>query len=127
MFLRDSHGVSDPQTTKPARKKITMKRKSVGVVKQGKKSVNVEFRSKRTVVKPPILESASVASAELEEKREEKPQEVIAPSSFPAVEIKSSLAVEKELETSQVILEERPAKAAENIISAEKIPFSCVF
>ncbi len=34
------------------RGKITLQRKSVGVVKQGKKSVNVEFRAKRTYVKP---------------------------------------------------------------------------
>ncbi len=36
--------------------KITLKRKSVGVVKQGKKSVNVEFRQKRTYVKPTDVE-----------------------------------------------------------------------
>lgn len=34
------------------RGKITLQRKSVGVVKQGKKSVNVEFRAKRTYTKP---------------------------------------------------------------------------
>ncbi len=34
------------------RGKITLQRKSVGVVKQGKKSVNVEFRAKRTITKP---------------------------------------------------------------------------
>lgn len=36
------------------RGKITLQRKSVSVVKQGKKSVNVEFRAKRTYVKPPV-------------------------------------------------------------------------
>lgn len=34
------------------RGKITLQHKSVSVVRQGKKSVNVEFRSKRTYVKP---------------------------------------------------------------------------
>lgn len=50
------------ETKKPA--KITLKRKSVGVVKLGKKSVNVEFRTKRTFVKP-------TAKVEVEETPEE--------------------------------------------------------
>lgn len=49
------------------RVKITLQHKSVGVVKQGKKNVNVEFKSKRTYVKPtpaipvemPVAESAA--------------------------------------------------------------------
>ncbi len=44
------------------RDKITLKRKSVGVVKQGKKSVSVEFRAKRTYVKPTQAKEQEVAA-----------------------------------------------------------------
>jgi translation initiation factor IF-2 len=53
------------------RGKITLQRKSVGVVKQGKKSVNVEFRAKRTYVKPAApapVEAPSETAAPGEEK-----------------------------------------------------------
>jgi translation initiation factor IF-2 len=48
------------------RGKITLQRKSLGVVKQGKKSVNVEFRAKRTYAKPtaPAPAEASAVTAE---------------------------------------------------------------
>ena len=52
-YLQKSHGSAD----KPAaRSKMTLKvrKKRVGVVKQGKKSVNVEFRGTRTYKKPEI-------------------------------------------------------------------------
>ncbi len=39
------------------RAKITLQHKSLSVVKQGKKSVNVEFRTKRTYVKPAVIPS----------------------------------------------------------------------
>ncbi len=44
------------ETTTAAKKrgKLTLQRKSVGIVKQGKKSVNVEFRAKRTYTKPVV-------------------------------------------------------------------------
>lgn len=52
------------------RGKITLQRKSVGIVKQGKKSVNVEFRAKRTFTKPvvaaptePVVEAEPSKSA----------------------------------------------------------------
>ena len=48
LYLKREH--SGENVSAPS--KITLKRKSVGVVKQGGKSVNVEFRKKRTFVKP---------------------------------------------------------------------------
>lgn len=46
--------------------KITLKRKSLGVVKQGKKSVNVEFRQKRVYVKPTDVEPEAELTPEPE-------------------------------------------------------------
>ena len=83
MHLRSSHGESAPKKSK----KITLKkRKTVGVVKQGKKSVSVEFRAKRTVVEPvleeepevieeaAIAEDAAVAVEEKPAVKEKKPK-----------------------------------------------------
>lgn len=50
LHLQKTRG--NEETGAKKREKITLQRKSVGVVKQGKKSVNVEFRAKRTYVKP---------------------------------------------------------------------------
>jgi translation initiation factor IF-2 len=79
------------EAASPARVKITLKRKSVGVVKQGKKSVSVEFRQKRTYVKPtdekveeapaesepvveePIIPEITLAPEKPVEKKEEAP------------------------------------------------------
>jgi len=103
MFLRDG-GNAASDSPAPARKKITMKRKSVGVVKQGKKSVNVEFRSKRSVVKPTIVE--------------DKPEETPAAPTVaqaqepvvPAVEIKESPAIEPP--TKSAVSPEKPKATA---------------
>lgn len=48
------------------RSKITLTRKSVGVVKQGKKNVNVEIRSKRTFVQPTATQETVPSAAEVE-------------------------------------------------------------
>jgi len=53
MHLKESHGTDE---SAKKRSKVTLKRKKIGVVKQGKKSVNVEFRAKRTYIKPAIVE-----------------------------------------------------------------------
>lgn len=55
--------VRGEETAGKKRNKITLQRKSVGVVKQGKKSVNVEFRTKRTLIKPPIGQEAPIEPA----------------------------------------------------------------
>lgn len=62
MYLKTSHGSAD---TKPS--KITIQRKSVSVIKSGNKSVNIEIRSKRTFVKPPILDQETKVEPVIEE------------------------------------------------------------
>lgn len=64
LYLKRSHGEAAAAAKK--RKKITLKRKSVSVVKQGKKSVNVEFRSKRTYERPVIAEEPPPEQPEIE-------------------------------------------------------------
>src|SRR3989344_1081634 len=44
--------VATPTAAKENNARITLTRKSVGVVRQGKKNVNVEIRKRRTYVKP---------------------------------------------------------------------------
>ena len=65
-FLKGSHG-SDTE----APKKITLKRKTLSTLKstggQGKKTVNVEVRKKRTYVKRDAEESAGAATATVAE------------------------------------------------------------
>ena len=75
-----------------AKKKISLnKSRSVGVVKQGKKSVSVEFRKKRKIIEEPVEEEevevaveeqpeeeTSVITAETETAVEEKPKEEVA-------------------------------------------------
>lgn len=48
LHLKNAHGEEEK------RSQITLKRKKLSIVKQGKKSVNVEIRQKRTYVKPAI-------------------------------------------------------------------------
>ena len=88
MYLKHkqhSGGASAPATKAEVKKAplsrkggVTLKRKSTGTVKQGKKNVNVEFRSKKTYVKP-VEEVAEpeVAVAEPQPEEEVIESEVI--------------------------------------------------
>lgn len=68
LHLRSSHGGAPTKK----RKQITLKKhKTVGVVKQGKKSVNVEFRAKRKLIEIPIPEEGVLAPSEPEVVTEE--------------------------------------------------------
>lgn len=53
LYLKSAHGTAD---TLKKRSQITLKRKQVSLVKQGKKSVSVEIRSKKTYTKPAAFE-----------------------------------------------------------------------
>lgn len=88
------------------RSKIALKRKTHGIVKQGKKSVNVEFRAKRTVVRPTAVEEAVSPESALEE----TPEPEIAAS---PTDIATHIAAEeKTLEQTQTpAAEEAPSKA----------------
>ncbi len=91
------------------RSKITLKRRKVSVVKQGRKSVNVEFRQKRTYERPAAVE------VEPEEPAPEPPVEVEKP------EVEADVAITNETQTSapetpEVVVE----KPAEPEVVAEK-------
>lgn len=98
LYLKRSHGdEADDSETGKKRAKITLKRKSVGVVKQGRKSVNVEFRSKRTYVKPSVHEEErEQLRSKIESTRaEEKVPEPMEPEASKEQEITPSVIVEK--------------------------------
>jgi translation initiation factor IF-2 len=126
LHLRKAHGTDD--TEAPA--KITLKRKTVGVVKQGKKIVNVEFRKKRTFEKPTVAQEsveeevseAVVAEPELlaaetvteaVANAEAKVEEFTAsdtPELIPTEERASVQAVEPEAPTAKKVATEAPKK-----------------
>jgi translation initiation factor IF-2 len=58
LHLKNAHGVEEKK-----RSQITLSRKKISVVKQGKKNVNVEIRQKRTFVKPAATAEKSVEAA----------------------------------------------------------------
>ncbi|HAG61998.1 MAG: translation initiation factor IF-2 [Legionellales bacterium] len=60
MFLQKNRAAS----TASSGSKITLQRKSSGTVKQGKKSVNVEFRKKRTFVRPSEIQKEEAEGIE---------------------------------------------------------------
>lgn len=100
LFLRTSHG---EETTKK-RGKITLKRKSVGIVKQGKKSVNVEFRSKRTFERPSIMEKEK----ELEVAEQPIEPKVEKPAAKEKPSIKESSETTVAEETTVEVISESP-------------------
>lgn len=96
LHLKQTHGVDEAAKK---RSKITLKRKKVSVVKQGKKSVNVEFRAKRTYVKPALIEEEAPPA--------EKQPEVVAEPAVketkkqPAPDATVAVAAPKEKEKTQ--------------------------
>lgn len=64
LHLKQSHGSTATAETAKKRGNITITRKQVGVVRQGKKSVNVEFRAKRTYAKPAATKPVEVPEVE---------------------------------------------------------------
>lgn len=76
LHLRQSHGAAEV----PERKKITLKRKKVSVIKQGKnKAVTVSVRSKRTIVKPEAEKPKEEVKEEVIEKELVAEAEVVTP------------------------------------------------
>lgn len=77
---RGQQGAAAPQEPVKKRSVVTLQRKSVEVIKQGKKSVNVEFRTKRTYEKPAAIEPKKEHEPELEEQTlvAESEQEIVA-------------------------------------------------
>jgi translation initiation factor IF-2 len=116
--LRDSQGSEE----KP--KKITLKRKKLSTIKTGagagRKTVNIEVRKKRTVVKPAAQDSTeserSVESELVEEKVASQTQEVeaqLVEDKSPEAEVKEPQAEpEVPTKTPEEIAEEQAQKAA---------------
>lgn len=100
LHLKSSHG--QPEGDAKSRSKITLKRKKVGVVRQGKKSVNVEFRAKKTYEKP----------SEVEEVEPEVPAAPETIASESADQVQQAEAVETDVAVAEVETKEEP-KAAE--------------
>ncbi len=118
-FLRLKHGKSDDADTK----KITLRRKSVSELKvpvssSGRnkvrtKTVNVEFRKKRTYIKRSVLEESAAEEAEKKAAEEAEKARLIAE----VEEAKEAEARAKELESKQA--EEEAAAAAAAKVEAE--------
>ncbi len=123
-FLKNSHGESND-----APKKITLKRKTLSTLKagsgQGKKTVNVEVRKKRTYVKRSPAELAALAEAEAKAKLEETTEQEETAKAEEAVEelvveavVEQPAVLETEAETVEETAEiapapQEPAEAAE--------------
>ncbi|EED31407.1 translation initiation factor IF-2 [gamma proteobacterium NOR5-3] len=113
-FLKASHGES---TAAP--KRITLKRKTISTLRaggsQGKKTVNVEVRKKRTYVKRDVVEEegeeqSAVASEELvEEPLVEEVAEVEAPAPEPTPEPEPEPEPEDEKDLDPEVLRQRAA------------------
>lgn len=72
IHLKNAHGAETKRSP------ITMQRKTISIVKQGKKNVNVEIRQKRTFVKPTLAQAASVEEVSVKPEPEISTPEVTA-------------------------------------------------
>ena len=105
VFLRRSHG--DLDATSAAPKKITLKRKTLGILKSASstgrgKTVNVEVRKKRTYVKRSAIETPveeELPAAELEPEVEETAADAVAPDTPAVEEAEKEAAAELKPET----------------------------
>ena len=106
VFLQKNRTVST-STTAPASSKITLQRKSPGVVKQGKKSVNVEFRKKRTFTRP----------VDIQEPEAPKPEQPVVTD---AVDIKGTTETDEVVEINEnTAVEQQVDQPEKNKSSAE--------
>lgn len=78
-YLKNAHGANPEPEAEEAPKKMTLKRKTLSTLKtsgsQGKKTVNVEVRKKRTIIKRSPEELAAEARIAAEEAKEAKREE----------------------------------------------------
>ena len=105
VFLQKNRAVPT-STTAPTSSKITLQRKSPGVVKQGKKSVNVEFRKKRTFTRP----------TDIQEPEAPKPEQVVVTD---AVDAKVTTEADEAVEINENTAVEQQADQPEKKSSAE--------
>ena len=125
-YLKRSHGEA---TSAP--RKITLKRKTISTLKtagsQGRKTVNVEVRKKRTYVKRELEEQAEVAEAEVEVEEApvvEVPAAAVQPEPIPVADADNKIDVDPEVLRQQAAvkrqLREEEAKAAREAATATK-------
>ena len=121
VFLQKNRAVPS-STTAPTSSKITLQRKSPGVVKQGKKSVNVEFRKKRTFTRPvdiqepeaPKPEQPPVVADAVDSKGTTETDEV--------VEINENTAVEQQVDQPEKNKSSAEAKDSKTIADTPASP-----
>lgn len=105
------------EATAAPRKKVTLKRKKVDTLKQGKKSINVEFRKKRTYEKPEVVaEEPKEEVVIVEEKKvAEAPKKVVveekAIEEAPIVDIEAAV-IDKDVVVAPVPEKEKPKRDA---------------
>jgi translation initiation factor IF-2 len=99
------------------RSKITLKRRKVSVVKQGRKSVNVEFRSKRTFERP--VEAETEEPPVLEVEKPEVKVEVALTSEAETNSVEAVKVVAEKTVESDVVAEKAPAKTVEKPATAK--------
>lgn len=110
LYLQKTRG---EEATAKKRDKITLQRKSVGVVKQGKKSVSVEFRAKRTYVKPSqAKEKETIPEAQAGPETEEVKTH---PAVAPELEVTKPPAPEIPVETARKEEEEEAPRAKKKL------------
>ncbi|MBS0350878.1 MAG: translation initiation factor IF-2 [Proteobacteria bacterium] len=97
----DSTAPVESATLSKKRPKITLQHKTVGVVKQGKKSVNVEFRAKKTFTKPTAptqteqaTEPAATSTPPATSNQEEQVEKTIEPATASVTETPAVAPIE---------------------------------
>ncbi len=108
LYLKSSHTKEKETPAEPVRPKVTLQRKNLGVVRQGKKSVSVEFRKKRSFEKPTVtvepveIEAPVVVPIEATI-AEPLPVETLAPVEVIAPIQDESVVIEPELEVIEAV------------------------
>ncbi|MFT6052363.1 MAG: translation initiation factor IF-2 [Halioglobus sp.] len=110
-YLKASHG----EESESAPRRITLKRKTLSTLKtpssQGRKTVNVEVRKKRTYVKRDPAELIAEQAAEAAELGEEAVEALVEPEMEEVVEVEEVSPIEVEIEEVPVV--EAPAEEVE--------------
>ena len=128
MFLKKNREMPSVAAEKPEkkRKQITLTRKSIGVVRQGKKSVNVEIRAKRTFVKPGMSQISEEAESQVEVDESENILQttdvVIDVATDKSLEVTSSAEAEETVTIAPEKEEVRNKKAAPTRSTPESTP-----
>jgi translation initiation factor IF-2 len=113
-YLKASHG----EESESAPRRITLKRKTLSTLKtpssQGRKTVNVEVRKKRTYVKRDPAELIAEQAAEAAELGEEVVEALFEPEMEEVIEVEEVSPIEVEVEIEEIpVVAEPPAEEVE--------------